>query len=336
MADNTRMATMAVEIRAHDAELKRVMDLLELRDQEQHAHTAQVEAAANAHIERIQSMVESLLQNQAQLHGGSSMNSTQTHTIQPRQAFQIRNVKLDFPKFNGSDVMAWIFKAEQFFDYYGTADEDRLTIAAIHMEEDVVPWFQMIQRTNPFMSWTALTTALETEFGPSPFDCPQATLFKFQQKRSVSEYYLQLMSLANRSGSLPQEALLTCFVSGLHTELQRDVIAQSPPSLLRVVVFAKLYEDRYNTNTKPHSSNTIARIFNPKPNYYNTHYSRPAPSKSPLHPLLPTPSTKPIYNPNQIKKKNSLLERCNLEEKRANVIHVMKNSHSTINVPTDI
>jgi len=128
------MATMAAEIRAHDAELKRVMDFLELRDQEQCAHTAQVEAAANARMERIQSMVESLLQTQAQLHGGSSMNSTQTHTVQPRQAFHIRNVKLDFPKFNGSEVMAWIFKAEQFFDYYGTADEDRLTITAIHMD----------------------------------------------------------------------------------------------------------------------------------------------------------------------------------------------------------
>ena len=79
--------------------------------------------------------------------------------------------------------MAWIFKAEFFFYYYGTADEDRLTIVAIHMEQDVVPWFQIIQRTNPFMSWNALTRALEIEFVPSPFDCPQATLFKLQKKR---------------------------------------------------------------------------------------------------------------------------------------------------------
>ena len=133
-------------------------------------------------MERIQSMVESLLQNQAQPHGGSSMNSTLTRAVQPRHAFQTQNVKLDFPKFNGSDVMAWIFKVEQFFYCYDTADEDRLTIAAIHMEQDVVPWFQMIRRTNPFMSWNALNKALETKFDPSPFDCPQAALFKFQQK----------------------------------------------------------------------------------------------------------------------------------------------------------
>jgi len=142
------------------------------------------------------------------------------------------------------------------------------------------------------------------------------------------------MSLANCSGSLPQEALLNCFVSGLHTQLQRDVIAQSPPSLLRFVAFAKLYEDRYTTNTKPQASNTTIRIFNPKPNYYNTNHYSPSPSKSPLPPLLPTPSTKAIYKSNQIKSR--LLQRCNLGEKRANVIHVMKNSPSTLDVPTDI
>jgi len=33
------------------------------------------------------------------------------------QPFQARNVKLDFPRFNGSEVLQWIFKAEQLFDY---------------------------------------------------------------------------------------------------------------------------------------------------------------------------------------------------------------------------
>jgi len=151
MAENTRLTTMAADIRAHEVELKRVMDLFKLRDQEQSAHTAQVEAAANARLDRLQTMLESLIQNNTQLHGGPNMNSPNFNQSTSRAPFQVRNVKLDFPKFNGSDVMAWIFQAEKFFDYYGTPDEDRLTIAAIHMEHDVIPWFQMIQRTSPLM-----------------------------------------------------------------------------------------------------------------------------------------------------------------------------------------
>ena len=33
-------------------------------------------------------------------------------------AFQVRNVKVNFSKFSGMDVVNWIFKADKFFDYY--------------------------------------------------------------------------------------------------------------------------------------------------------------------------------------------------------------------------
>ncbi|MCI39011.1 hypothetical protein A2U01_0060240 [Trifolium medium] len=74
-----------------------------------------------------------------------------------KSAFQVRSVKLDFPRFDGKDVLNWIFKAEQFFDYHNTPDEDRLIISSVHLDQDVVPWFQMIQRSNPFRSWQEFT-----------------------------------------------------------------------------------------------------------------------------------------------------------------------------------
>lgn len=73
-------------------------------------------------------------------------------TLPPSQPFQVCNIKLDFPRFDGSEVMNWIFKAEQFFYYYATPNIHRLTIAAVHMEKDVVPWFQMIARNQHFQS----------------------------------------------------------------------------------------------------------------------------------------------------------------------------------------
>lgn len=62
-----------------------------------------------------------------------------------QHVFQVKNVKLEFPRFDGTVVLDWFFKAEQFFDYYGTPDEDCNTITSIHMDKDVVPWFQMLQ-----------------------------------------------------------------------------------------------------------------------------------------------------------------------------------------------
>ena len=94
-------------------------------------------------------------------------------------------------------------------------------------------------------TWSELTRALESQFGPSPFDCPMAELFKLQQTGSVSDYYLKFMSLANRSLGLSNEALLNGFISGLNPDIRRDVVAMCPPTLLHAVALAKLFEEKY-------------------------------------------------------------------------------------------
>lgn len=59
------------------------------------------------------------------------------HSVLP--LFQVRSVKIDFPRFDSKNVMDWIFKAERFFDYYATPDPDRLIIASVHLDHEVVP-----------------------------------------------------------------------------------------------------------------------------------------------------------------------------------------------------
>ncbi|BAT74551.1 hypothetical protein VIGAN_01224300, partial [Vigna angularis var. angularis] len=84
----------------------------------------------------------------------------------------MRNISLEFPHFDGmSSVLSWIFKAEKIFNYHSTPDMPRVKITAIHFESEVVPWFQMLQRLADINTWVELTCALESQFGPSPFDC---------------------------------------------------------------------------------------------------------------------------------------------------------------------
>lgn len=59
---------------------------------------------------------------------------------------QTRSVRVDFPQFDGEDVLNWIFKAERFFHYYDIHDPHRLEIAAIHFDGPVIPWFQMLMK----------------------------------------------------------------------------------------------------------------------------------------------------------------------------------------------
>src|SRR6266487_203335 len=105
-------------------------------------HSASI-SATNLTLQRMEALLTNLSQSSV-THG---------YHQQRDQPFHTRNVRLEFPRFNGTDVLAWIFKADQFFDYYHTPDPERLTIAAVHLDHTVVPWFQMIQRETPFSSW---------------------------------------------------------------------------------------------------------------------------------------------------------------------------------------
>ncbi|MCH94634.1 transposon Ty3-I gag-pol polyprotein, partial [Trifolium medium] len=131
--------------------------------------------------------------------------SSVTHDLlhQRDQPFHTRNVRLEFPRFNGTDVLAWIFKANQFFDYYRTSDPERLTIAAVHLDHAVVPWFQMIQRETPFSSWQEFTHALELEYGPSEFERPRTALFKLAQTAHQNPSPLSCFKSPNTQHPLP-------------------------------------------------------------------------------------------------------------------------------------
>ena len=50
-------------------------------------------------------------------------------------------MKLDVPRFDGSDATGWIFKITQFFEYHATAEHERLTIASFYMEGQALAWY---------------------------------------------------------------------------------------------------------------------------------------------------------------------------------------------------
>jgi len=60
------------------------------------------------------------------------------------------------------------------FILYKTPDAQRITISAIHMEKEVVPLFQMTNKSTPFHFWIDFTRALELEFDPSSYECSRS------------------------------------------------------------------------------------------------------------------------------------------------------------------
>jgi len=94
--------------------------------------------AMNTKIDNLLQRMTQLEANQQPPQTPSSSSAGQT----PPAYNPVHRLKLDVPRFDGSDSTGWTFKITQFFEYHATPDQERLTIASFYMEGPALAWFQ--------------------------------------------------------------------------------------------------------------------------------------------------------------------------------------------------
>ena len=62
-------------------------------------------------------------------------------------------MRVDFPKWEEGDPIGWISHVERYFRYHKTTDTSMVEIMAIHLEGDVIQWFDQFEHTHRVLSW---------------------------------------------------------------------------------------------------------------------------------------------------------------------------------------
>ncbi|XP_028237019.1 uncharacterized protein LOC114416356 [Glycine soja] len=219
------------------------------------------------------------------LHRPTSFPSPQPEPPPPSPVPATQHkMKLEVPRFDGTEPLGWIFKINQYFEYHGTPERDRLTIASFYMEGRALAWFQWMSSNAQFTSWPGFLQALQTRFAPSQYEDPTGVLFKLTQKGSVNQYLSEFEDLANRVIGLPSPFLLSCFISGLNPEIRREVQAHQPLTLVQAAGLAKLQEEKISDNRL----SSRPRAPPPQPNPLRVLPASAEPRQT-LPPLLPAP-----------------------------------------------
>jgi hypothetical protein len=213
------------------------------------------------------------------------------HDGQPHQPFTPSAIKLDIPRFDGTDPLSWIFKISQFFDFHQTPDDQRLRLASFYMEGEALTWFQWMHSNGQLVSWPMFLHALELRFAPSQYEDPKGSLFKLCQTTTVKEYQNEFESLANRIIGLPAPFYLSCFISGLKPEIRREVQAFQPISLSHAISLAKLQEDKVNDRPNRRSTTSLT---GPNPPLLTRPSFRPPSPATPFQPNTPPNRPTPI------------------------------------------
>jgi hypothetical protein len=143
-----------------------------------------------------------------------------------------RSVRINFPKFDGSDHVGWIYKANNFFYFHRTPYNQMLMLASIHMEGKALVWYQDINMAGALLNWEVFTHALLDRFGHSCYYDPMESLTRLKQVSSVEEYKENFEDISYRLRGISDHNKLSCFLSGLKDEIRLPVCMFNPPNLL--------------------------------------------------------------------------------------------------------
>ncbi|KAK0570568.1 hypothetical protein LWI29_003302 [Acer saccharum] len=141
-------------------------------------------------------------------------------------------VRVDFPKFvEGDDPLDWVYRAEQYFDYFSIAGDKRVKMVSFHLDREFLQWYQWEDCAKTLPVWEDFTKAFCREFGSQGFEDYAESLFKLRQTGSLRDYVSEFRRLATWITNLSPTFRLSCFIGGLKEELKHDVKLLRPATV---------------------------------------------------------------------------------------------------------
>ncbi|KAL5575959.1 hypothetical protein UlMin_017658 [Ulmus minor] len=138
-----------------------------------------------------------------------------------RQIFSSKMAKLEFPKYSGADPTEWFNRVAQFFEFQGTADNQKVSLASFHLEGEANQWWQWLrhayQEEDRLVTWELFEEELWARFGPTECEDFDKALSKVRQIGSLRDYQKEFERLGNRVHGWSQKALVGSFMGGLRS-----------------------------------------------------------------------------------------------------------------------
>lgn len=154
--------------------------------------------------------------------------------------------KVKLPLFEGGEPVAWITRAEIYFDVQNTSDARRVKLARLSMEGATIHWFNLLMETEDDLSWEKLKKSLIARYGGRRLENPFEELSTLRQTGNMEEYVEVFELLSSQVGRLSEEQYLGYFMSGLKPPIRRRVRTLNPVTRMQIMRIAKDVENELN------------------------------------------------------------------------------------------
>jgi ribosomal protein L32 len=139
--------------------------------------------------------------------------------------------KMEFPRFDGTNVRIWLDKCTAYFQLYGIPSDFRVTVTSLHMIDKASHWFQVYKHSPSYHSWEHFILAISKEFEVNTHRVKTMELLNMKQIGSVEEYKNQFDQLVYHiflyDHNISETILVSQFLLELRDDLRQDTISQA-------------------------------------------------------------------------------------------------------------
>ncbi|GKC75805.1 putative nucleotidyltransferase, ribonuclease H [Tanacetum coccineum] len=215
--------------------------------------------------------------------GGGSLSPLFSNADSRGTNRPMRIGKVEFPRFSGEDVDAWVYRCEHFFTIDETPENMKLRYAVIHLEGDAIQWHRAFMRTRGAtvseITWADYVRALSARFSNAMFEDPLEELASLNQTDSLHDYNAKFDGLLNKV-TLSESQAVSLYLKGLKQEIRGPVKMFKPSTLREAYGLAKIQSmnnDHLEGKGGSYKYNSQPRIT--------------PPSNATKLPILPTPNS---------------------------------------------
>jgi hypothetical protein len=103
--------------------------------------------------------------------------------------------KMDFPKFDGTDVRIWVDTCNTFFLIYNVVEGFKVSAATMYMCDSAAHWYQAYKLENPWHNWATFSADVIQEFEGNVQRDKICELLTLKQTGTMEEYKKQFHKL---------------------------------------------------------------------------------------------------------------------------------------------
>ncbi|VFQ77461.1 unnamed protein product [Cuscuta campestris] len=218
-------------------------------------------------------------------HDQQKDNRRECDTPAKQNAGYVPKPKLEPPKCDGSDPLRWLYKVQEYFQFYDTPPEERLRCVALMLEGAAADWFPWRRTNNLLAGWEDFVDKFKLRFDSQHYVDYLGQLAKLRQRGTVMEYQGEFEKLLQHVTGAGEDILISLFHAGLRSHLQQEIGLLKPETLSDSFALARELEAKHTALVSAISQRPYGGS-----SYTPSRGTGPGLRAAPTTPLLPTPT----------------------------------------------